>query len=166
MAETEGRRFLLSFRRELRDAEQYLEPNEGLRAGCLSGVLCVFNCLKKSGGSLPTGPLEQLYTDEFDEDQVWEELQLVNEPALRRLGHVIGRLGQLGSVALGKAALGSGGSEGEAVEESGQDSGSEEIGEEEKEEEEEEEEDFSKGGRERRTVHQNSCKTMCMCTTK
>lgn len=73
------------FRRVLREPEYYLDPRESLQSECLDGVKLLFNAIRSSGSELPTGPLQQLYTEGFDEDQVWEEVQLTNEPALRRL---------------------------------------------------------------------------------
>lgn len=119
-------RLLESFKEELNEPERYLDPSEALRAGCLAGVECLFGCLKRScGGSLPTGPLERLYTEHFDEEQVWEEVQLANEPALRRLHHVVGRMVDRGIVRLvssdgygeDSASEGSEGDEGEKQEE-------------------------------------------------
>lgn len=78
-------KFLDLFRRELSEPEYYLDPRESLQSECLAGVKLLFNALKRSGSELPTGPLQQLYTAGFDEDQVWEEVQLTNEPAMRRL---------------------------------------------------------------------------------
>lgn len=89
----DAKRFLDLFRRELSEPEYYLEPCETLRCECLAGVKLLFSCLKLSGGALPTGPLQQVYTEGFDEDQVWEEVQLANEPALQRLCAVVEGLG-------------------------------------------------------------------------
>ena len=77
------------FKRELMDPEYYLDPRESLPSECLAGVKLLFNALKSSGSELPTGPLQQLYTAGLDEDQVWEEVQLTNEPAMRRLCAIV-----------------------------------------------------------------------------
>jgi hypothetical protein len=68
-AAEDAKRFLSVFRKELSQPEFYA---------------------KRSGGALPTGPLQQLYTADFDEDQVWEEVQLTNEPAVSSLCDVVG----------------------------------------------------------------------------
>lgn len=86
-------KFLNLFRRELSEPEYYLDPRESLRSECLVGVKLLFSCLKQSSSELPTGPLQQLYTAGFDEDQVWEEVQLVNEPAICRLSATVEGLG-------------------------------------------------------------------------
>ena len=88
----DARLFLNVYKKDMSGAELYLDPSEILRAGCLKGVELLFRCLKKSGNSLSTGPLEELYTREFDEDQVWEQMQLTNEPALLSLHSTVQKL--------------------------------------------------------------------------
>lgn len=85
--------FLNLFRRELSEPEYYLDPRDSLRSKCLVGVKLFFSCLKQISSDLPTGPLQQLYTAGFDEDQIWEEVQLVNEPAVCRLSATVEGLG-------------------------------------------------------------------------
>ena len=34
---------------------------------------------------VPTGPLDELYIDEFDNEQIWAEIELLNEAALNSL---------------------------------------------------------------------------------
>ena len=85
-------RVLNKFRRKLSAPELYLEPSQSLESGCLSEVELLFRCLRQSPGNHPVGPLQQLYTADFDEDQVWEEVQLTNEPALLSLSRVVRRL--------------------------------------------------------------------------
>ena len=79
--------FLNLFRAELNEAELYLEPTKTLKAECLAGVEPLFSCLRES--SAPSGPLSQLYTAGFDEDQIWEEIQLTNGPALLYLHSMV-----------------------------------------------------------------------------
>ena len=88
-AAEDAKRFLSVFRKELSQPELYLEPSNALKAKCLAGVKLLFTCVKQGGGGLPTGPLHQLYTADFDADQVWEELQLANEPAMNSLCGVV-----------------------------------------------------------------------------
>ena len=85
----DAERLLNQYTADMNEAELYLESNERLQAACLAGVAVLFNCLKNNSRHLPTGPLRQLYTADFDEDQVWEELQLVNEPALLSVSRVV-----------------------------------------------------------------------------
>ena len=147
--EYDAEQFLDLFKRELSVPEGYLEPSEALRTGCLAGVELVFGSLKRSGGALPTGPLERLYTAAFDEEQVWEEVELANEPAVRRLREVVDGLEARGPglelLALGDEAGQREEEEGESVSESDQLSEVCESKEEEKEEEEEEEESTTDG---------------------
>ena len=84
-----ARRVLTKFREDLSAPELYLEPSQSVRDDCLSAVEMLFRCLRQAAGPLPVGPLQQLYTAEFDESQVWEEVQLTNEPALAYLEHVL-----------------------------------------------------------------------------
>ena len=137
--EYDAEQFLDLFKRELSVPAGYLEPSEALRTGCLAGVELVFGSLKRSSGALPTGPLERLYTAAFDEEQVWEEVELANEPAVRRLREVVDGLEARGPglelLALGDEA-GQREEEGESVRESDQLS---EVCESKEEKEEEEE---------------------------
>ena len=87
-----ARSVLSSFRQDLSAAELYLEPSGSLRADCLARVTELFRCMQASAGRLAVGPLPKLYTADFDEDQVWEELQLVNEPALVSVRRAVERL--------------------------------------------------------------------------
>ena len=85
-------RVLNKFSKDLSTPELYLEPRKSLVTGCLNGVEVLFRILRQSAGHLPVGPLQELYTTNFDEDQVWEEVQLTNEPALLFLSRVVERL--------------------------------------------------------------------------
>ena len=88
------RDFLLSFQTELSDPLVYLEPSSGSGDCCLHGMKTVFDMCKGSS-SLRTGPLSQLYTEGFDNDQIWEEVQLLNEPALDHLSKAVHKVSSL-----------------------------------------------------------------------
>jgi len=79
---------LLSFQAELSDPLVYLEPSSRLDECFLRGMRTVFNMCKGTS-NLQTGPLPELYTEGFDNDQIWEEVQLLNEPALGQLSKVV-----------------------------------------------------------------------------
>ena len=88
--------FLLSFQTDLSDPLVYLEPSSRLEEYFLRGLRTVFG-LCKGSRSLQTGPLPELYTEGFDNDQIWEEVQLLNEPALGQLRKVVHKVsGQAG----------------------------------------------------------------------
>lgn len=103
MAET---KFLEDFEAHLSRPEDYLDPTPELKAHCLAGVKTVFDLLQKrcrraTNGRdqgtnsakakkpkttvVPSGPLQELYVDGFDLDQIWEQIQLVNEPLIAHL---------------------------------------------------------------------------------
>ena len=141
-------RVLNKFRRELSAPELYLEPSQSLQSGCLSGVEHLFRCLRQSAGHLPVGPLQRLYTADFDEEQVWEEVQLTNEPALVSLSRVVGRLRpgmQLVTRKLEKE-------EEEEEEEEGQEEAEKDAGEVERDEEEKDEGDNEESAQEAQKV--------------
>ena len=103
-------KFLDDFKTHLSNPEDYLNPTPELRARCLAGVKTLFDALQKRCrdgaaslpsssvvdekpqrskakklNSVPTGPLSELYVEGFDIDQIWEQLQLVNEPLIGHL---------------------------------------------------------------------------------
>ena len=82
----------------LRDPVAYLDTSEELRSSCLRGVKVLFELCKKYARSslVPTGPLTELCTDGFCNDGVWEQLELLNEPALRQLTQLINTVGSGG----------------------------------------------------------------------
>ena len=82
----------------LRDPVAYLDTTEELRSSSLRGVKLLFEfCKKYAQNSLvPTGPLTELCTDGFCNDGVWEQLELLNEPALRQLTQLINTVGSGG----------------------------------------------------------------------
>ena len=77
------------FEASLWSSLSYLQPSDELRTNCLNGVKRVFDFYKSQAARLslevPTGPLDELYTEEFDNEQIWAEIELLNEPALKSL---------------------------------------------------------------------------------
>ncbi len=67
----------------------YLQPTEQLRSSCVDGAKTLFDFYKSQTAgfklNVPTGPLSELYTDGFDNEQVWAEIELMNEPVLKSL---------------------------------------------------------------------------------
>ena len=103
----EGRQFLEEFEAHLSTPEDYLNPSPELRSRCLAGVKTVFDFLQKhcrekrtsasteaKKASVPTGPLSELYVEGFDADQIWEQIQLVNEPLLAYLSKQVDKICQ------------------------------------------------------------------------
>ena len=91
-------KFLSNFRDDLIKPENYLNPSEETRAKTLAGLKRLFSLYQKFaredlrrlsnlGGFEPisTGPLRELYTDGLDSDQVWEQIQMLNEPVVQGL---------------------------------------------------------------------------------
>ena len=150
-----GERLLSLFRRYLSEAELYLDPKDRLRANCLTAVEQLFQCLRQSGEDhVPLGPLKELYTSGFDEDQVWEELQLANDPGILWLNGMVRKIVASGNFRLlagdEVAKEGEGGEEeGEGEEEEEEEENEEELEKEEEEEEEldKEEKQVQAGGR-------------------
>ena len=79
----------------LQDPVAYLDTSEELQSSCLCGVKVLFELCKKyaENSLVPTGPLTELCTDGFYNDDVWEQLELLNDPALRQLTHLINTVG-------------------------------------------------------------------------
>ena len=105
----EGRKFLEDFEAHLSNPEDYLNPSSELKAHCLAGVKTVFDFLQKhckeaaaqtvrtsaagkGGPAIPTGPLSELYVEGFDTDQIWEQIQLVNEPMIAYLSKQVEKI--------------------------------------------------------------------------
>jgi hypothetical protein len=108
----EGKQLLEEFEAHLSTPEDYLNPSPELRSRCLAGVKTVFDFLqkhcremplrtgtaegKKASGPFkivpPTGPLSELYVEGFDADQIWEQIQLVNEPMLAYLSKQVDKI--------------------------------------------------------------------------
>jgi len=90
--------FLTDLKDELKNPESYLNPSEESRINALARLKKLFSLYQKFaredlrrlsilGGFPPvsTGPLRELYTDGLDGDQVWEQIQMVNEPVVQGL---------------------------------------------------------------------------------
>lgn len=101
----DGRKFLEDFEAHLSTPEDYLNPSAELKSRCLAGVKAVFDFLQKhcrktrtsiegKKASVPTGPLSELYVEGFDADQIWEQIQLVNEPMLAYLSKQVDKICQ------------------------------------------------------------------------
>lgn len=99
----EGRKFLEEFEAHLSTPEDYLNPSPELKSRCLAGVKTIFDFLQKhcretrsrtegKKASVPTGPLSELYVEGFDADQIWEQIQLVNEPMLAYLSKQVDKI--------------------------------------------------------------------------
>ena len=76
--------------------EVYLDPSDQLSSKCLDAVTELFDLYKTSTGGpsavCSTGPLTQLYTEGFDNDQIWEEIQLLNAPVLKYLRKTVRKI--------------------------------------------------------------------------
>ena len=106
----EVKQLLEEFEAHLSTPEDYLNPSAELRSRCLAGVKTIFDFLQKhcreaprnsaaegkklkaSGPLVPTGPLSELYVEGFDADQIWEQIQLVNEPMLEYLSKQVDKI--------------------------------------------------------------------------
>ena len=106
----EAKQLLEEFEAHLSTPEDYLNPSPELRSRCLAGVKTIFDFLQKhcreaprtsaaegkklkaSGSLVPTGPLSELYVEGFDADQIWEQIQLVNEPMLEYLSKQVDKI--------------------------------------------------------------------------
>lgn len=97
--------FLTDFGTYLANPESYENPTEDLKVKSLAGLKKVFDYYQKfareslqqletKGGCkhVSTGPLTELYTEGLDEDQIWEQIQLVNEPVIKGLTPVVANL--------------------------------------------------------------------------
>ena len=63
--------------------EDYLDVNLELKKGCLNLNEMLFSYCHSETGRFPTGPLCILHTKGFDNEQIWEQIQLLNEPTLK-----------------------------------------------------------------------------------
>ncbi len=81
--------FVTNFEASLSNPLSYLQPSEQLRSSCVDGAKKLFDFYKSWSAcfktNVPTGPLSELYTDGFDNEQVWAEIELMNEPVLKSL---------------------------------------------------------------------------------
>ena len=93
--------FFADFKSTLDRVENYMNPTDELKARSLTGLKKVFDfyqkfakeelrCVGDLGRCKPvsTGPLSELYTEGLDSDQIWEQIQLVNEPVVKGLSPV------------------------------------------------------------------------------
>ena len=76
-----------TFSSVLSNPEHYLDPTENVRQTCLRSTKVAYALCKASCGNAgtPSGPLTELYTEGFDIEQVWEQLQLLNTSLLSHL---------------------------------------------------------------------------------
>ena len=80
---------------------EFLDPPPTLRDDCLTLLCRLFELAVNSRGSnLPPALLSQLHCEGFGSDEVWEELQLLNEPIVRYLQRYVGALLKKGSFGL------------------------------------------------------------------
>ncbi len=88
--------FASSFEANLSAPVSYLQPSEQLKDVCVDGVKKLFDFYKSWSSdaqlSVPTGPLSELYTEDFDNEQIWAEIELMNEPVLKSLRKHLRRL--------------------------------------------------------------------------
>ena len=81
--------FSTTFEATLSDPLSYLQPSEKLKTSCVNGVKKLFDFYKNWSANtslnVPTGPLSELYIDDFDNEQIWAEIELMNEPVLKNL---------------------------------------------------------------------------------
>ena len=130
MAESKINTFLEDFEAHLSKPEDYLNPTPELRARCLAGVKNIFDILQEhcrdveaakassSQGSKTrkksvalTGPLPELYVEGFDLDQIWEQIQLVNEPMIAHLTKQVEKICQWDLEQMTSSGGGGGGNE-------------------------------------------------------
>ena len=63
--------------------EDYLDGSVKLKKSCLSLNKELFSYCHDKSGRFPKGPLSILHTKGFDNEQIWEQIQLLNEPTLK-----------------------------------------------------------------------------------
>ena len=63
--------------------EDYLDGSVELRNSCLQLSEALFSYCYDETGRFPTGPLCILHTQGFDNDQIWEQIQLLNEATVK-----------------------------------------------------------------------------------
>lgn len=63
--------------------EDYLDGSVELRNNCLHLNEELFSYCYDKTGRFPTGPLCILHTKGFDNEQIWEQIQLLNEPTIK-----------------------------------------------------------------------------------
>ena len=63
--------------------EDYLDGSAELKNSCLSLDEELFSYCHDKTGKFPTGPLSILHTEGFDNEQIWEQIQLLNQPTIK-----------------------------------------------------------------------------------
>ena len=83
-------------------AASFLDPPASLSKDCLSVLSKLFEItVANCSSSCPSPPLSQLYSgDGFGPDEVWAELELLNEPLIRHLQQQVASLGRLREIRL------------------------------------------------------------------
>lgn len=81
--------FASSFEASLSDPVSYLQPSEQLKTTCVNGLKNLFDFYKSwsvdAQLNVATGPLSELYTEGFDNEQIWSQIELMNELVLKSL---------------------------------------------------------------------------------
>ena len=90
---------LSEFNAYLASPASYSNPSEELKARSLSLLKRVFDMYKKCAGEelekmpgctkVSTGPLPELYTEGLDSDQIWEQIQLMNQPVIKAVSGLV-----------------------------------------------------------------------------
>lgn len=97
--------FLSEFNAHLSSPQSYLNPTEDFKQRSRNALKTMFDLYKsfaagKLGNiatqpgckNIDTGPLPELYVDGLDNDQIWEQIELVNKPVIKGLTGTVGRL--------------------------------------------------------------------------
>jgi len=93
-------KLLEQFETHLARPEQYLIGSNVLRNKCLELNQGLFGSC--NSGRFPAGPLTSLHTKGFDNDQIWEQIQLLNRPIVK---YAKKRSKEIGEMATGYSAL-------------------------------------------------------------
>ena len=93
-------RLLQQFEVHLSCPEQYLSGSNELKINCLELNQELFSHC--NSGRFPAGPLSALHTKGFDNDQVWEQIQLLNQPTMK---YAKKRSKEIGKVTAGYSAM-------------------------------------------------------------
>lgn len=97
--------FLSSFNALLPSPGSYINPSSEQRANTRNALKLMFDFYQRfaseklvaletrpGGRHIDTGPLSELYMEGLDDDQIWEQIELVNKPVLKALRGVVGKL--------------------------------------------------------------------------
>ena len=83
------RSVISSFQALVDNPEVYLNPSDSLSKDTAHAVKVLFDFAKRDelqgGRHATTCPLQQLLVDNFDDEQIWQEIELQNEPVLSSL---------------------------------------------------------------------------------